>query len=177
MNDPFAEYVFEETRARSRARDRRAGMLRAHRREAEDGFTCRDCGRFVSSAAGLAGVQNRNHCPYCLSSRHLDLYEPGDRLSACKAIMRPVALALKQVRKKYGRPGQGELMLVHACIDCGRVSINRLAADDDPDRVLAVFSNSLRLDPRLAARLADQQIFPLEAESRNLVETRLWGRV
>jgi hypothetical protein len=48
-------------------------------------------------------VRNRNHCPYCLWSRCLDLFRAGDRLSACKAPMQPVGLALKHTRKKYGR--------------------------------------------------------------------------
>ncbi len=51
--------------------------------------------------------------------------------------MRPVGLTVKAVRKKYG-PGRGELMLVHACTECGKLSINRTAADDDPDALLAL---------------------------------------
>lgn len=34
-------------------------------------------------------------------------------------------------------------MLVHACTGCGSVSINRIAADDDPKTILEVFRNSL----------------------------------
>ncbi len=74
---------------------------------------------------------------------------PGDRLSACKAGMRPVGLALKRVNKKYGSPKAGELMLVHACSECGKVSLNRLAADDDPQAVLETFEASLALDPHV----------------------------
>jgi RNHCP domain len=68
----------------------------------ENGFKCVHCHGFVSLASGLSGVRNRNHCPYCLFSRHLDLHAPGDRLSACKALMQPVGLTIKAVRKKYG---------------------------------------------------------------------------
>ncbi len=34
-------------------------------------------------------------------------------------------------------------MLVHICTDCESVSINRIAADDDPKTILEVFRNSL----------------------------------
>lgn len=34
-------------------------------------------------------------------------------------------------------------MLVHVCLDCNIISINRIAADDDPERILAVFHSSL----------------------------------
>ena len=93
-------------------------------------FKCRHCGSYISTARPLAGVGNRNHCPYCLWSRHLDLFEAGDRLAACKAPMRPVGLTLKNSRNKYARAASGELMLVHLCTDCSKISINRIAADD-----------------------------------------------
>ena len=48
------------------------------------GFTCIHCKREISSDPILSGVNNRNHCPYCLHSRHVDLYQAGDRLNACK---------------------------------------------------------------------------------------------
>src|SRR4026209_2498083 len=98
-------------------------------------FRCAHCRNIVSVTHLLSGVNNRNHCPYCLWSRHLDLYSAGDRLSACKAKMKPIGLTMKKGRNKY-RPGpRGELMLVHACTECNAVSINRIAADDDPETV------------------------------------------
>ena len=81
-------------------------------------FTCLHCGRLVQSHELLSGVRNRNHCPHCLSSRHLDLYAAGDRLAACKGRMQPVALTLKHDGNKYRR-NSGELMLVHICDECG----------------------------------------------------------
>jgi hypothetical protein len=97
----------------------------------------------VSSAHFLSGVNNRNHCPYCLWSCHLDLYAAGDRLSACKGQMRPIGLTLKLGRNKYRHEAGGELMLIHHCSDCGTLSINRIAADDDAETLLAVFRSSI----------------------------------
>lgn len=111
-------------------------------------FRCGHCHVLVSSAHVLSGVNNRNHCPYCLWSCHLDLYAAGDRLSACKGQMKPVGLTMKLSRNKYRLDQRGELMLAHQCIECGALSINRAAADDDSSTILAVFRESLRSDSR-----------------------------
>lgn len=137
-------------------------------------FTCVHCGRLVQAHELLSGVRNRNHCPHCLSSRHLDLYAAGDRLAACKGRMQPAALTLKHDGNKY-RCDSGELMLVHICDDCGKLSINRIAADDDNERLLQVFYASQQLDSATCAVLARAGITPLDARQRELVQRRLWG--
>ncbi len=106
-------------------------------------FDCCHCGRRVSADRLFSGVNHRNHCPYCLWSRHVDLHEAGDRLCACKGPMRPVGLAFKRLHKKYACAQGGELMLVHLCADCGQVSLNRVAADDSPAMLWDVFQASL----------------------------------
>ncbi|NMB88668.1 MAG: RNHCP domain-containing protein [Chloroflexi bacterium] len=103
-------------------------------------FQCLHCGAWVALDPVFSGVQNRNHCPYCLWSRHLDLDTPGDRLSACKAPMQPVGLALKPSRQKYGPARGGELMLVHRCSQCDKLVFNRIAADDDVEGLLEVYA-------------------------------------
>ena len=115
-------------------------------------FKCGHCQHIVSSAHMVSGVNNRNHCPYCLWSCHLDLFEAGDRLSACKGQMKPIGLTMKKSRNKYRLRSGGELMLIHACVECGSLSINRLAADDDPDSVIRTFRTfeSLSLQIRAA---------------------------
>ena len=139
-------------------------------------FVCLVCHNFVSAEAALSGVHNRNHCPYCLSSRHLDLYEAGDRLSACKARMRPMALTLKKTGKKYNQPNQGEMMLIHLCDECGKLSINRIAADDDIETVLEIFESSRKLDAGMKSLLTSEGIIILEAGDGHLVRERLMGR-
>lgn len=133
-------------------------------------FICSHCHAFVSSAPALSGVNHRNHCPYCLWSRHLDLFEAGDRLAACKARMEPVGLALKRTRKKYGT-GQSELMLVHRCLDCGKVSANRIAADDLPDEIYRVYRISLK------SALAEAEVVSVLNEMHEpVVRAQLFGR-
>lgn len=136
-------------------------------------FVCMYCHNFVSAEPTLSGVHNRNHCPYCLSSRHLDLFEAGDRLSACKARMKPVTLTLKRSTRKYARPGDGELMLVHLCEDCGKVSINRIAADDDNEQVMNLVAGSISDD--LRCLLIESGIAPVDASEAQWVRRCLFG--
>ena len=138
-------------------------------------FRCLHCGYHVSANPILSGVSHRNHCPYCLWSRHLDLFTAGDRLSACKGPMRPLGLTLKRSCKKYGHLSSGELMLVHECIECGKLAINRIAADDDADLLLDTFERSLKLDWRRRANLMNEQILILSAGDEGLVRSRLFG--
>ena len=139
-------------------------------------FVCVHCRNFVSAQAVLSGVRNRNHCPYCLSSRHLDLYAAGDRLSACKARMKPIGLTLKRQSKKYARCDQGELLLVHHCEDCGQLAINRIAADDDNEAILAVFHGSSQIDRSVRCLLVEDGITLLDVADRQIVDWRLIGQ-
>ena len=81
-------------------------------------FTCAHCHNYVSAGPMLAGVHNRNHCPYCLWSKHLDQFKAGDRMAACKAPMQPIGLTMKYSHKKYASVSGSELMLVHICGGC-----------------------------------------------------------
>jgi hypothetical protein len=138
-------------------------------------FRCGYCSNFVSAAHMLSGVNNRNHCPYCLWSRHLDLCAAGDRLSACKGKMKPVGLTMKKSRDKYQVKSRGELMLVHECVECGGLSINRIAADDDPDSVMEVFYASQPSGYQVHAKCEAQGIAMLK--DPEIVSIQLYGRV
>ena len=100
-----------------------------------DSFTCKVCGRLVVSAN--AGSDHRNHCPSCLHSRHVDI-GPGDRASDCGGIMEPVAV---WVRKN------GEWAMIHRCRRCGQLSSNRIAADDDPLKLMSIAMRPIALPP------------------------------
>jgi hypothetical protein len=148
--------------------------MRTYNENINADFTCKQCGALVSANHGLSGVVNRNHCPYCLHSRHLDLFEAGDRLSACKELMVPAGLTLKKSRDKYAKNAQGELMLVHFCEGCNRISINRIAADDDPVKVLEIFERNLE-NQTIVTRCEGEDICLLQSSDRWLVQARLYG--
>jgi len=123
----------------------------------------------VSCAHLISGVNNRNHCPYCLHSRHLDLQRAGDRLAACKGSMQPVGLTLKHIPKKYGEVS-GELMLVHRCKECGKLSLNRIAADDDSEVMLALLHHPYLQELEVVG------IRPLTLADLALVRIQLYGK-
>lgn len=100
-----------------------------------DSFTCKVCGRLVVPTG--AGSDHRNHCPNCLSSLHLDI-EPGDREADCGGIMDPVGV---WVRKN------GEWAIIHRCRRCGHLSSNRVAADDNPMKLMSIAMKPLSQPP------------------------------
>jgi hypothetical protein len=138
-------------------------------------FICAHCNYLVSAAHSLSGVNNRNHCPYCLWSCHLDLFAAGDRLSACKGGMKPIGLTMKKSRNKYRLEARGELMLIHECTECGSLSINRIAADDDSESILTVFRDSLGQNDLRIRLCAQQGIRMLGAEAIQVVQIQLFG--
>ena len=82
-----------------------------------DSFTCWVCGWPVVSQG--AGSGHRNHCPNCLSGTH----------GPCGGILEPIGV---WVRKN------GEWAILHRCTVCGKISSNRIAADDNPMRLMAL---------------------------------------
>ncbi|MBB6450424.1 RNase P subunit RPR2 [Geomicrobium halophilum] len=80
------------------------------------GFTCENCGGEVRA---LSNGSYRNHCPFCLYSKHVDEH-PGDRTSSCGGLMQPVDLRYHS-KKGY--------QIVHHCQACGHEQLNKVAED------------------------------------------------
>ncbi len=97
-----------------------------------DKFNCDNCQKEIKTT-GFIGTKNRNHCPFCLYSKHVDI-KPGDRKETCQGLMQPIGLTFKH----EGEGKQGEIMLVHKCLVCNKESFNRIAADDDPLKILSL---------------------------------------
>jgi len=82
--------------------------------------------------------------------------------------MKPIGLTLKNIKiNPYtGRTG-GELMIVHQCLNCGRISSNRIAGDDNPHVITCLLENSTKLN--------HQSIPLLTQEDKPRVLTALYG--
>lgn len=89
------------------------------------------CTEIVPPARGTF----RNHCPACLTSRHVDEAVPGDRRATCRGIMPAIAVE---------GTDPDALDVVQRCERCGKVSRNRRAIDDDQEKLFALFATSLR---------------------------------
>lgn len=81
-------------------------------------FICAVCQKQILP---LHNGSYRNHCPFCLSSLHVDDVYPGDRSSPCQGIMK--ASRLKHSSKKGWQ-------IVHKCLNCGKEQLNIIAAGD-----------------------------------------------
>lgn len=139
-------------------------------------FVCCGCGERVELSESI-GTAHRNHCPYCLSSKHLDKEFSGDRDADCGGCMRAVALSFKKEGiDKYGRKREGELMLVHKCSVCGKLSINRLAADDDEAVIISLFNSSLSLPAGTKKKMSEEGIDIAGPEEKEKVFIKLFGK-
>ncbi len=69
----------------------------------------------------------------------------------------------------------GELMLIHRCNECGKLSINRIAADDLVERIMELYHRSLCLDAELRDQLEATGIHLLLEDDVRVVVTQLWG--
>ena len=83
---------------------------------------------------------------------------------------------MKNSRNKYARLRSGELMLVHLCTDCERISINRIAADDVRQAILEVFEASLVSPDRTRQQIMIGEINLLGNESFEMVYQQLYGQ-
>jgi hypothetical protein len=99
------------------------------RTDEDTGFICENCGQVVFP---VGRGTYRNHCPFCLFSKHVDV-TPGDRLSLCTGLMRPTGVISKA--------GKG-LQITHTCLLCGVHRVNRIAdgpiQPDDMDQIVAL---------------------------------------
>lgn len=107
----------EELTGRTAGRRYTEGVKRFTAVGRNTGFTCVQCGREVPP---LAAAGCRNHCPFCLYSRHVDVL-PGDRANECGGVLEPVGV-LVDARKGY--------VIVHRCRSCGELKRNRAASED-----------------------------------------------
>lgn len=93
----------------------------------DNGFICQHCGKTV----GPLKYTSRNHCPYCIHSIHIDNV-PGDRANTCLGIMEPIDVEPSS-KKGY--------IIVFRCTKCKEVKRNKMADDDDYDKILEICKN------------------------------------
>ena len=87
----------------------------------DEGFICENCGQEVLPL----GYTSRNHCPFCLYSKHVDIM-PGDRLNNCGGLLKPIGI--EKFNKTY--------KIIYKCIKCNQNSKNIIAKDDDMDLII-----------------------------------------
>ena len=76
---------------------------------------------------------------------HLDI-EPGDRESDCGGLMEPVAVWVRNT---------GAWAIIHRCRRCGAFSSNRVAADDNPVKLMSIAMKPIGNPPFPIERMAE----------------------
>ena len=94
----------------------------------DEEFICFNCNKKVLPLKYTA----RDHCPYCLFSRHVDI-NPGDRLAKCNGALHPIGI--EQGKKGY--------KIVYRCAKCNAIRKNVVAKDDDIDIIILLSKNPI----------------------------------
>lgn len=89
----------------------------------DEDFICENCGMEVKAL----GYTARDHCPYCLCSKHVDI-NPGDRNNDCKGILEPIGI--EKFKDTY--------KILYRCKKCGQSHKNIIAKDDDMDKIISI---------------------------------------
>jgi hypothetical protein len=96
--------------------------------EIDEEFICENCGKRVPKL----GYSCRNHCPYCLHSKHVDI-NPGDRAEDCHGDLEPIGIETSN-RKGY--------IIIFKCKTCGAIRRNKAAEDDNMDLIIKLSVNN-----------------------------------
>lgn len=82
----------------------------------DESFICENCNKAVDKL----GYSSRDHCPYCLYSKHVDI-NPGDRQNKCQGLLIPYQI------EKY----KNTYKIIYKCSKCNTIHKNIMADDDD----------------------------------------------
>lgn len=86
-----------------------------------ENFICENCNREVAKSNYTA----RDHCPYCLYSKHVDI-NPGDRLNSCKGLLKPISI--EKFKDTY--------KIIYECEKCHQFHKNIMLRDDNMDLII-----------------------------------------
>ena len=92
----------------------------------DEKFVCEKCGKEVDEL----GYTARDHCPYCLYSKHVDI-SPGDRANNCKGLLKPIGI------EKF----KDTFKIIYKCEKCKLEHKNIMAKDDNYDLIIKISTN------------------------------------
>lgn len=87
----------------------------------DEEFICEKCLKNVSKLNYTA----RDHCPYCLYSKHLDIM-PGDRQNNCHGFLKPIGIEKHKNTYK----------IIYKCEKCHQIHKNIMAKDDNFNKII-----------------------------------------
>lgn len=87
----------------------------------DEQFICDNCHKYVEKLS----YTSRDHCPYCLYSKHVDI-NPGDRLNKCCGLLEPIDI------EKF----KNSFKIIYKCQKCHKQHKNIIAKDDDINAII-----------------------------------------
>jgi len=66
-------------------------------------------------------------------------------------------------------------MIVHLCLNCGKISCNRIAGDDNTYSIVQLMNEPVKPDTDLVAKLCNSNISLISQEERPLALTAIFG--
>ena len=91
----------------------------------DEKFVCEHCHQTVSPL----GFTARDHCPFCLYSKHVDIF-PGDRQNSCHGLLKPIGV------EKF----KDSFKILYRCERCHALHKNKMAEDDNMDLLIELSS-------------------------------------
>ena len=90
--------------------------------------------------------------------------------------MQPIGLMLKPGKvNRYARENSGEIMLVHYCLSCGKISPNRIAGDDNAYAILELLNTSIENEPAIIQATFELNLCLLTEKDKDMVTRALFG--
>ena len=93
----------------------------------DEEFICDNCG----AKASPLGYTARDHCPFCLYSKHVDVM-PGDRQNNCQGLLEPIGI--EKFKDSY--------KIIYKCKKCRMTHKNIIAVDDNMDEIIRLTANN-----------------------------------
>ena len=90
--------------------------------------------------------------------------------------MQPIGLTLKCGKvNRYAKENSGEIMLVHYCLSCGKISCNRIAGDDNAYAIIDLLNTGSENEPAIMQAILAQNIRLLTPSDEIMVRRALFG--
>lgn len=87
----------------------------------DEEFICDNCHKNVTKL----GYTARDHCPYCLYSKHVDI-NPGDRENECGGMLEPIGI--EKFKNTY--------KIIYKCQKCHQIHKNIISNDDNYEKII-----------------------------------------
>jgi hypothetical protein len=91
--------------------------------------------------------------------------------------MKPIGLTFKNENQNpFSTHQSGELMIIHLCLCCGKISCNRIAGDDNTYIITNLLNETHTIDEKTTLSLSRLDIILLTQDDEKDVLTTLYGQ-